>query len=309
MKKYFLTFITVFLIFNAVSPNVFAQDIPSCYDNKSTQYPPQNSALAAALESRTNKRAVVILVDETSVLPEQVQNIAKRIIDNLYKPLSSSADHPGMFFQVIKFSTYTGKNFASTLLKGTLESSVTLKPNVQNNLRTTEVATLTALLKNLKTCLFQQSKYGLEKSNEAVLATMKNGTSNISNSDILVAMQQAGTIFKTQKEEEKILIVISDMMEHSAYTSFYTKGGDLKEINTKTELANLQKKSFFADLTGVKVWVLGGGYFPNQGTSNAAGTRNPQHLALLEEFWTGFFKQSKAELKEFGKPELIGPLP
>ncbi len=138
---------------------------------------------------------------------------------------------------------------------------------------------------------------------------MKNGASNIPNSDILVAMQQAGTVFKGRKEEEKLLIVISDMMEHSAFTSFYTKGGDLKEINPKAELENLQKKGFSADLTGVKVWVLGGGYFPNPGTTQAASARNPQQVILLEEFWAEFFKQSKAVLKEFGKPELVGTLP
>ena len=309
MKIYFSPVIAFSLMLVSVLPAAFAQEIPSCYENKSIKFPPQNSPLAAALESRANKRAVVILVDETAVLPDQVQSIAQRINDNLYKPLGLSVDHAGMFYQVLKFSTFTSKNFASTLIKGTLESGVTLNPNAQNTLRTSELATLNAMLKNLNTCLLQQAKYGLEKSNGAILTTMKNGASTIPNSDILVAMQQAGTVFKGRKEEEKILIVISDMMEHSAYTSFYTKGGDLKDINPKAEIENLQKKSFSADLTGVKVWILGGGYFPNPGTTQAASARNPQQVALLEEFWNDFFKQSKAVLKEFGKPELIGALP
>jgi len=293
----------------AFLPAAFAQDIPSCYEDPNIQFPPQNPNLASALESRANKRAVVVLVDETAVLPAQVQSIAKKANDSLYKPLEASADHAGMFYQVLKFSTFTGKNFASTLVKGTIESGVRLNPNAQSTLRTSELATLNALLKKLNTCLRGQVQYGKDTSNNAILATMKNGAFNIPNSDILVAMQQAGTIFKSRKEEEKILLVISDMMEHSAYTSFYSKGGDLKDINAKAELENLQKKSFSADLTGVKVWVLGGGYFPNPGTSQNASARNPQQVALLEEFWTDFFKQSKAVLMEFGKPELIGALP
>lgn len=309
MRVCFSPVIGFSMMLAAFLPAAFAQAIPSCYDNQSIQFPPKNPNLASALESRANKRAVVVLVDETAVLPAQVQSIAKRINDNLYKPLVASADHAGMFYQVLKFSTFTGKNFASTLVTGTLEPGVRINPNAHSTLRASELATLNALLKKLNTCLLQQAKYGLDKSNNAILTTMINGSLNIPNSDILVAMQQAGTVFKSRKEEEKILIVISDMMEHSAYTSFYSKGGDLKDINPKAELENLQKKGFSADLTGVKVWVLGGGYFPNPGTTQNASARNPQQVALLEEFWTDFFKQSKAVLMEFGKPELIGALP
>jgi hypothetical protein len=32
-------------------------------------------------------------------------------------------------------------------------------------------------------------------------------------------------------------------------------------------------------------------------------------IELLETFWSKVFQQSKAELKEFGKPELLGSMP
>lgn len=301
-------FITVVAL--SISGFVGAQtfEIPSCYEHDSVKFPPQDEGERASLDLKRNSRAIVVLVDETSVLPQRIQEQAVKLNENFFKKLASTTDRPGVFYQSVKFSTFSDGKFSSTMVRGTLEGGASLNDKA-NSLPGSKRTKLATSIKNLNVCLTQQVQFATKKTNDTILATMKQGSSDIPKSDILTALKEVGTIFKSRSEEEKVLFIISDMMEHSTYTSFYEKGGDLKQIDPVQELSLLQKQNFSADLKGVKVWVLGGGYFANPGTKEQPRSRDPKKIELLETFWSKFFQQSKAELKEFGKPELLGSMP
>ena len=283
-------------------------EIPSCYEHDSVKFPPKDDGERASLDLKRNSRAIVVLVDETAVLPQTIQEQAVKLNENFFKKLASTTDRPGVFYQSIKFSTFSDGKFSSTMAKGTLEGGASLNDKA-NSLPGSKRTKLATGIKNLNVCLTQQVQLATKKTNDTILATMKQGSSDIPKSDILTALKEVGTIFKSRPEEEKILFIISDMMEHSTYTSFYEKGGDLKQIDPTQELSLLQKQNFSADLKGVKVWVLGGGYFAKPGTKEQPRSRDPKKIELLETFWSKVFQQSKAELKEFGKPELLGSMP
>jgi hypothetical protein len=300
--------ITVVII--SFSSIIYAQtlEIPSCYEHESIKFPPQNEEERGALELKKSNRAVIVLVDETAVLPQKIQDQAIKLNENFFKKLSSTPDRPGLFYQSIKFSTFSDGKFSSTMVKGVLEggASLTEKANALAGSKRTKLSTS---IKNLNVCLIQQVQLASKKASESIANTMKQGSSEIPKSDILTAIKEVGTVFRSRPEEEKVLLIISDMMEHSTYTSFYEKGGDLKQIDPVLELSELQKQKYSADLKDVKVWILGGGYFAKPGTKEQPRSRDPKKIELLESFWAKVFQQSKAELKEFGKPELLGSMP
>jgi hypothetical protein len=284
-------------------------DIASCYEHRSISLPPKDKDEREALQFQGTNRAVIVLVDETAVLPDQVQQQAVKLNENLFKPYLADTGRAGMFYQALKFSTFSDTKFSATMVKGVLEGGVSLSRQGEARLPGSKVTRLKATLKNLNTCLGQQAKFGLDNSNQAIAAALKSASSTVPRSDILTAMQQVGAIFRDRKEAEKILIVVSDMMEHSAYTTFYDKQGDLKDIDAASELDNVQKKNVLADLKDVKVWVLGGGFFASSKQGDTARSRDPRKVAALESFWRDYFKLAKADLKEFGKPALLGQLP
>ena len=300
----------VLLVVISLSNFVGAQtlEIPSCYEHESIKFPPQDVNERAAIALKPINLAVVVLVDETAIFPQKIQEQAVKLNENFFKKLGSTNDRPGMFYQSIKFSTYSDGKFSSTMVKGVLEGGANLTDKA-NSLAGSKRTKLSTSIKNLNVCLLQQVQLASTKSSEAIASTMKQGSSNIPKSDILTAIKEVGVVFRNRPEEEKVLLIISDMMEHSTYTSFYDKGGDIKQIDPAKELLELQKQNFSADLKGVKIWVVGGGYFATPGIKEQPRSRNPKLVELLESFWTKLFQQSKAELKEFGKPELLGAMP
>jgi hypothetical protein len=309
MKTYFNLALSLILMIHLGETNAQTEDINSCYEHKSISLPPRDADERNALDFQGTSRAIIILIDETSVLPEPIQQLASRVNENLFKPLLMDSARPGVFYQLLRFSTFSETKFSTTMVKGVLEGGVSMNRQGETKLPGSKVSRLKITLQNLNTCLGQQARFGLSASNKAILDTMKGASSALPRSDILTALQQVGSIFRDRKEIEKTLIVISDMMEHSVYTTFYDKQGDIKEIDSSAEIENIKRKDMIADLKGVKVWVIGGGYFAPPKQGEPARSRNPQKIAALESFWKAYFNLSKAELREFGKPALLGQLP
>ena len=309
MKNIKLIGILFFCLNINMGVNADTVDIPSCYAQPSIQFPPKIPDERDALVFKEGKKAIIVMVDETAVLPTEIQLSAIKVNENLFKGLTNNPDRNGVFYQLIKFSSFSEGKFSTTMVRGYLEGGAHIIPKAEDTLPGSKVTKLKTSLKNLNACMSQQAKFGLDKSNQSISVTMKDASSSLPKTEIMTALQEVGKIFANQKEEEKILFLISDMMEHSSYTSFYDKGGDLRDINPESELAMIQKDKILSDLRGVKIWILGGGYFAKPGSSEISKSRNPKKIAQLESFWRGYFQKSNAELIEFGKPALLGQFP
>src|SRR5690606_10845509 len=93
---------------------------------------------------------------------------------------------------------------------------------------------------------------------------------------------------------------ISDMLEHSDYTSFYD-AQRIRNLDAQNELAKAERNGLFADLKGSRVYVSGAGLVTD---AVKHSYRSGQTMDSLEAFWAGFFESSNATLAAFGKPSL-----
>ncbi|MES9822948.1 MAG: hypothetical protein ABW127_00790 [Candidatus Thiodiazotropha endolucinida] len=102
--------------------------------------------------------------------------------------------------------------------------------------------------------------------------------------------------------KNRVLLVYSDVLENSTFTTFFKKG-EIRKINPKTEIAKVKEAKMIPDLSGTKVYVIGGG---------SIGEGKPylesRKLNALQAFWGAFFAASGSILEGFGQPVLLTEL-
>ncbi|WP_459867488.1 hypothetical protein, partial [Endothiovibrio diazotrophicus] len=74
----------------------------------------------------------------------------------------------------------------------------------------------------------------------------------------------------------------------------------LRLIGPETELAKVRKAGMIADLGGVKVYLIGGGWLADGNLY-----RDSQKLQRIRGFWTRYFKEAGAALEGYGEPLLL----
>ena len=114
-------------------------------------------------------------------------------------------------------------------------------------------------------------------------------------------------IVKAAAAGERIVLVVSDMLENSSISSFYQRQA-VRLISPQAELAKVEKESLFGDFGGVRVHVFGAGLVSEGAGPKDGVYRDPRTMQALERFWAEYFARSGAVLEQFGKPELLGPL-
>lgn len=88
----------------------------------------------------------------------------------------------------------------------------------------------------------------------------------------------------TNKEEERVLIIFSDMMEKTQTFNFNT----VNDISDRNFMDKVLSHSQLPNMKGVEVYVTG---FSEKQT--------PEHLEKLKVFWKAFFEKSGAKLISF----------
>jgi len=92
--------------------------------------------------------------------------------------------------------------------------------------------------------------------------------------------------------------LVSDMIEHSSITSFYSKG-NLKKVNADKEMKKVKSSGSMANFAGADVFVIGAGIVGKK------GYRDAKTLKMLSTFWEKYFAATHANLKAFGTPMLL----
>jgi len=176
-----------------------------------------------------------------------------------------------------------------------------------------------SLVNKLNSCIDKQHSYVKKNIKQALTAVLEQASSEIQQSEILGALHNVAVILKSRREKEKYIVLISDMLEHSNFTSFY-KNNEMRLLDPKAELANIEKQGIKEDFGGAKVYVIGGGLFSDQpGSPNDVASqkgkkqvlpsyRSPKVLQSHLHFWEGYFSQANATLEEFGQPVLLRPI-
>jgi len=275
------------LVLLAGSATALAQTnaVPGCYHPLKVA-PPQD---APDLE-------VFVLVDQTTVLDGELR---RSLDENLARLL-----RPGASFQVLAFSAYNQGRYMSVLSAGSLEGQL---PKPRRN----KVGVQT--LRELDRCLAGQSGFGRRLALAALSRGAAGATSTLSRSEIIASLAEASHLVAASRARDKIVIVASDMLENSSFTSFYARGG-VRRLDPDAELAKIASHRMFGSFGGARVYVIGAGLLPapTNGSAETAASnaayRDSVTMTALNRFWSGYFEQSQARLAAFGQPALLQPV-
>jgi len=265
MKRIFFLLLTLSALLAA------RNDVPSCY-----------KALKIEDPDATTQKELFILVDQTTQLD-------KKLMIYTYKNMMKFIRN-GYAVTIASFSSNANGKYTDVAYSGKLEN---LLPDSAKH----EIAK--KKLRKYQGCMNGQYKYAKKKATKALVTTLKGANKKLPHSDILKSLDDiAEHVIKPSKAKEKVVLLVSDMMEHSSITSFYSKGS-LKRIDTKSEMAKLKKSGYTADFDGAKIYIIGAGMVGKK------SYRDSKTLKALTSFWESYFAQSNAKLKAIGTPMLL----
>jgi len=262
----------ILLILVTLSALLLARnDVPSCYQ-----------ALKMNNPNPTSEKELFILVDQTTP-------IDKNMMIYTYKNMMKFIKN-GYAVTVASFSSNANGKYTDVAYSGKLEA---LLPDGAKH----DIAKKS--LRKYEGCMNGQYKFAKKKATKALVKTLKGANKKLPHSDIIKSLDDiADHIIKPSSAKEKVVLLVSDMIEHSSITSFYSKGS-LKKVNTKSELDKVQKGNFVTDFSGAKVYVIG------TGMVGKSSYRDSKTLKALTDFWTAYFQVSNARLQAIGTPMLL----
>lgn len=253
-----------------------ANAIPSCY-----------AAVKSGMSASPPTREIFLLVDQTTPIDETIRSSVLDAVGRLAAPGSS--------FTVAKFSEFAPGHAAAITAAGTIEQSVPAAQRDSIGVR---------LLHNLDQCLAAQAVYGKRIAVESAQAALASSHGSFAHSDVMASLRQLSATVSASPARERIVILVSDMLEHSSATSFYERKM-LRTIDPRSELSIARNQHLTGDFRGARIFVIGAGAIaPDQ-----AGTyRSAAAIDALQSFWNAWFHLSNARLAGFGEPNLMTPI-
>ncbi len=262
----------VLLTILALSTLLLARnDVPSCY-----------KALKIEDPSPTSQKELFILIDQTTP-------IDKNMMIYTYKNMMKFIKN-GYAVSIASFSSNANGKYTDVAYSGRLEA---LLPDTAKH----DIAK--KALRKYEGCMNGQYKFAKKKATKALVRTLKGANKKLPHSDILKSIDDiAKHIIMPSKAEEKVVLLVSDMIEHSSITSFYSKGS-LKKVNSQKEMEKLKQSNYVANFDAAKVYVIGAGMVGKN------SYRDSKTLKSLTEFWTAYFQVTNAKLQAIGTPMLL----
>lgn len=272
-----LLFIAI-LVLNGTAYAGNMNAISSCY-NKKIEAP------KAAIETE-----LFLAIDQTTMFnPSLRQSVANNV--RLFLK-------PNHAYSVTQFSAFTQGHYTDVLVSGKLESGIDeeLRDDISK-----------PLLSKFDQCMAMQSKLSMKLVGNAMKSAFSDSSTILTNSDIIASLKDISNKVRQSKAENKVVLIASDMLEHSSLTSFYSKQA-VRLIVPAKELKMATDKEMIADFGGAKIYVLGAGLLTEDAKQPKGVYRSPQTMQALHKFWNDWFKASNAELIEFGQPALLSPI-
>ena len=253
--------------------------IHTCYD-KTIQ--PSHTALDSD---------IVVAIDQTTLLdPHLKQSVA----DNI-KPFLEA----NMGFTIITFSAFTQGHYTEVVTSGKLDAPLDI--NKRNDIPKLALA-------KFDQCFSHQSQEAAQIVG-AALRNAYNGTSGeIAKSDVLASIKSISTLVANSKARNKVVLIVSDLLENSSISSFYAdKGLSVRKIDPQRELKLVEDNQLFGDFQGARLYVIGTGILAEDAKATKS-YRDPIKMKALTDFWEIYFKKSKAQVIEIGQPALLNPI-
>lgn len=261
----------LFILLISISSLVARNDVPSCYDSLKIDNP-----------HTSTERELFILVDQTTELDK---NMMKYTYKNMMKYMKN-----GYGVTIASFSSNSNGKYTDIAYSGRLESL--LADSAKHDISKKK-------LRKYKGCMNGQYKFAKKKATKALVHILKGANKKLPHSDILKSLNDISKhIIKPSKAKKKVVLLVSDMIEHSSITSFYS-GGSLKKINTEKEMEKLKKSGYTTDFDGSNIYVIGAGIIGSKGYRTSSILKN------LTTFWEAYFSANNATLRAIGTPMLL----
>ncbi len=252
-------------------------DIPDCY-----QY-----AGLTANQPEFKGRELIVVVDETTQLPDELKREALAHVLRFVQP--------GDKVKQFRFSAFLPDSHLGLEFSGELQASPVkeVREDIGSN-----------SLKKLDQCLAKQQQYFQMQIAKHMGSSFGDASKDIVKSEIVFSLKQIGEAWKQSAATDKVMFIVSDMLENSDYTSFY-QNNQIRKIDPAKEMQKVSTANLQANLQDVRVFVAAAGLVPS---SSKTGYRSGKTVQLLESFWGDYFKASGATLQAFGAPSLTQDL-
>lgn len=276
-------FFRLLLLFSMVAITTPAMagdsDVPSCYAaNRMEMLPPALS------------KSIFILIDQTTLLDDELKESVK---ENIYRFLS-----PGTAFTVAQFSAFSQGQYMHIDNAGTIEATITSE-SVRDNISEKK-------LRTFDECMTGQFKYAQKLVLSSASRAMEGATDSLARSDIIASLRELSERVRQSPAKEKVVFVVSDMLENSSITSFYAHN-NVRKVNPAKELRAATAANMIGNFGGARVYVLGAGIISEHGAKHGI-YRDPKTMEDLREFWSEYFNRSNAKLVEFGEPAMMSTI-
>jgi len=296
MNRHKFTHASIFICITAVlliiSSSVWAQD--TGITNLERLNFPLTSYEAigrADVLPREPEAALFVLVDQTVGFSREIMYRAGEAILEWMRP--------GRYIEIIRFSSAVRGRYAEKVLCGLIDPEP--PRGFRSNLRRSEWMRFQRLHAEQPIIARTQVRRALQD-------IMRSANRNIPHSDIIATITYVSDHIRNFHARRKVLFIISDMLENSSITSFYSRG-HVRLIDPDEELRRVRRQGFQANFGGnVTVYVLGLGYF--WGGEGAVRERylDPQRARRIAQFWRSYFEAGNATVGEIGMPMMYGSL-
>jgi len=263
----------VFICFSLSFQYTASAQSESCFSNISYITP----------EKQVAKRALYILVDETVPLSKDMK----------YKitSLLSGWGRQGDKVKIARFSA----SYRGLYPELVYEKQIEQKPddNYMFNLRYKDK-------KLVASCLEQQQLQFKKSFSQQINASLDAVDPKIPRSELMGSLKLLSKqIILNDEAKEKVVLLISDGLENSELTSFYS-GGKLRNIKPLKEISKLRRKGMMGYWKNTKVYMYGLGLMPDEKQYT-----NPDRINSLKRFWERYFVEGGGRVNAIGTPELL----
>jgi len=232
-----------------------------------------------------------VAIDQTTVLDTRLKQL---VADNI-KPFLQ----PNMGFAILTFSAYTQGHYTEVLASGKLDAPV-------DQAKRNDIPKLA--LAKFDQCITRQPQQAAQLVGSALRSAYDGTTSEIAKSDVLASIKSISTLVQNSKAQNKIVLIVSDMLENSSISSFYADHGlSVRKIDPVKEMKLVDDNQLLGDFGGARLYVIGAGILPDD-VKRSNSYRDPKTMQALATFWKTYLEKSKAHLVEFGQPALLNPI-
>jgi len=210
-------------------------------------------AFGKSENSPQNPRVIIVLVDMSDSTNEARRTVYKEAFEKIYQNLRQG--------DRIVVGTITSRSYID--FKPTVNEEIPKKTIWDNRLQ------FERNLTNTKQKIRREVNKLLSRQRGSALT------------EILDSLNIADTIFHDEKERQKILVILSDMLQDSKEYKFNKDKITDEYINNV--ITYRQKNNLMPNLTGVKVYVAG------------ASAADSNRFRAVQSFWDRYFTKSGAD--------------